>query len=105
MLPANEFDLLTMTAGKAIDLAAAGRLADGYAALRAGLTRALECQSAGQPFGAELVARWCWACEWYSGRYGVPKEEAMPKPGTGESRSARSGAEKRHLTCRRRAPR
>jgi hypothetical protein len=78
MLPADEFELLTTTAGKAIDLAAEGRLADGYAALRAGLTRALECQSAGEPHGAELVARWCWVCEWYSGRYGVPREKAMP---------------------------
>ena len=71
MLPAHEFDLLTKTAGEALDLAAAGRLTEGYAALRAGLTRALECESAGEPFGAELVARWCWVCEWYSGRYGT----------------------------------
>ena len=90
MLPADEFEFLTMTAGQAVDLAAAGRLADGYAALRAGLTRALECQSAGEPYGAELVGQWCWVCEWYSGRYGVPREKAMP-PGGADGRPAGPG--------------
>jgi hypothetical protein len=71
MLPTDEFDLLIGTASHAVDLSAADRLADGYALLLGGLARALECQSAGEPFGAELVARWCWVCEWYSGRYGV----------------------------------
>jgi hypothetical protein len=78
MLPRNEFDLLIGTASRAVDLAAADRLADGYALLRAGLTRALGCESAGKPFGAELVARWCWVSEWYSGRYGVTPAAADP---------------------------
>jgi hypothetical protein len=78
MLPTDEFDLLIGTASRAIDLAAANGLADGYALLRAGLARALGCESAGKPFGGELVARWCWVCEWYSGRYGVTPAPADP---------------------------
>jgi hypothetical protein len=69
MLPTDEFVRLVGIAGRAVDLAAEDRLAEGYALLLSGLTRALECESAGKPFGAELVARWCWVCEWYSGRY------------------------------------
>jgi hypothetical protein len=91
MLPTDEFDLLIGTASRAVDLAAEDRLSDGYALLLSGLTRALECQSAGKPFGAVLVARWCWVCEWYSGRYGVTPAPAgacaLPRSGTGGSRS------------------
>jgi hypothetical protein len=58
-------DILAM----AIDRAGEGKLAEGYAALQAGLTRALEQQGRGKPGSDEAVARWCWACEWFAGRY------------------------------------
>jgi hypothetical protein len=57
------------TLATAIDRAGDGKLADGYAALQAGLTRALERQSRGEWGSDEAVARWCWACEWFAGRY------------------------------------
>jgi hypothetical protein len=53
----------------AIDRAGERKLGEGYAALQAGLTRALEQQGRGQPGSDEAVARWCWACEWFAGRY------------------------------------
>jgi hypothetical protein len=66
-----ETDALIRTLAAAVDRAGEGKLAEGYAALRAGLARALEIQGGGARGGDELVARWCWACEWFSGRYGV----------------------------------
>jgi hypothetical protein len=69
MLPSDEWLVLIDTLATAIDRAGEGKLAEGYAALQAGLTRALEQQGRGQPGSAEAVARWCWACEWFAGRY------------------------------------
>ena len=68
-LPSDERLALIDTLATAIDRAGEGKLAEGYVALQAGLTRALEQQGRGKPGSAETVARWCWACEWFSGRY------------------------------------
>jgi hypothetical protein len=67
-------EVLIRTIAAAIDGAAEGNLAEGYAALRVGLERALERRARGERGGNEEVARWCWACEWSSGRYGVRRD-------------------------------
>ena len=70
MLPPHEIHALTQSLAAAIDRAGEGKLADGYAVLQEGLARALESEGRGEPGGDERVARWCWAGEWFSGRYG-----------------------------------
>jgi hypothetical protein len=74
VLPTNEIDTLTMTVTDAIDLAAEGHLADGYAALLAGLKRAEEIAAEGVEWGPELVEWWKGACQNYCDSYGVPLE-------------------------------
>jgi hypothetical protein len=69
MLPFDEWLALIDTLAMAIDRAGEGKLAEGYAVLQTGLTRALEQQGRGTPGSAAAVARWCWACEWFAGRY------------------------------------
>ena len=71
MLPSNEIDTLTMTVVDAIDLAANGQLAGGYAALLAGLHRAEEIAEEGIKWGAELADRWRLACDNHAKEYGV----------------------------------
>jgi cation diffusion facilitator CzcD-associated flavoprotein CzcO len=71
MLPTNEIDTLTMTVTDAIDLAAEGKVADGYACLLWGLHRAEDIAAEGIEWGAELRGRWQAACEDYCTRYGV----------------------------------
>ena len=68
MLPIAEIDTLTMTVLNAVDLAAEGKLTDGYTALLAGLERADELE---EPWAPELVARWRQAVERYCTEYGV----------------------------------
>jgi hypothetical protein len=63
-----------MTVTDAVDLVAEGRLADGYAALLAGLHRAEEIAEEGIDWGPELADRWRLACDNYAARYGVPLE-------------------------------
>jgi hypothetical protein len=74
MLPTHEIDTLTMTVTDAIDLAAEGKVADGYACLTWGLHRAEDIAEEGIELGEELVSRWRLACESYCRRYGVPLE-------------------------------
>ena len=74
MIPTNEIDTLTMTVVDAIDLAADGQLADGYAALLAGLHRAEEIAEEGIEWGQELADRWRLACDNYAKQYGVKIE-------------------------------
>jgi hypothetical protein len=69
MLPSDEWLAVIDTLATAIDRAGEGKLADGYTALQAGLARALERQNRGERGSAEAVSRWCWACEWFAGRY------------------------------------
>ncbi len=52
----NQFVLLSVA--DAIAKAEAGRYADGFACLQAGLERAYEHVRAGEPWGAALVERW-----------------------------------------------
>jgi hypothetical protein len=47
MLPTHEIDTLTMTVTNAVDFAAAGKVADGYACLMWGLHRAEEMMEEG----------------------------------------------------------
>jgi GNAT superfamily N-acetyltransferase len=78
------------TLAAAIDRAGEGKLAEGYAALQAGLAQALERQSRGERGSDAAVARWCWACEWFAGRYGVQRarnEERAAMRGIGSELS------------------
>ena len=74
MLPTNEIDTLTMTVTAAVDLAAEGQIADGYACLTYGLHRAEEMAEEGYEWGQELADRWRRACDNYAQRYGVKIE-------------------------------
>ena len=65
MLPTYEIDTLTMIVTDAIDLAADGQVADGYAALVWGLHRAEEMVDAELPWAQELADRWRLAVENY----------------------------------------
>jgi hypothetical protein len=71
MLPTHEIDTLTMTVTDAVDFAAEGKVADGYAALVWGLHRAEEMVEEGEPWREELRDRWRVAVENYCRRYGV----------------------------------
>jgi hypothetical protein len=56
--PSDETDAFLLTVKDAFDLAAEGNAADGFERLLAGFRRAEELRHAGEPFGAELAARW-----------------------------------------------
>jgi hypothetical protein len=58
----------------AVEAAAAGRLAEGHDRLLAGLRRARELLSQGEPWGEELVHWWRDALTNYCDSYGVPLE-------------------------------
>src|SRR6059036_19246 len=80
MIPTTVIDTLAITVSDAVDLAAEGKLADGYAALLAGRRRAEEIAAEGVEWGEELLRWWQGACENYCDRYGVPLAEADRGP-------------------------
>lgn len=75
MIPTEEIDHLTTTVDEAIELAAVGRVGEGYRRLSEGRARADVLRIAGRPWAKELLARWEHACDTYTEAYGVPIEE------------------------------
>jgi hypothetical protein len=71
MLPRIEVDNLVNAVFEALDLAADGRVADGYQVLLLGKQKALEGEANFEPCAEELEGRWDAALERYAGRYGV----------------------------------
>lgn len=57
-LPEYESGLVLLSVADAIAKAEAGRFAEGYACLRAGLDRAHEHLQSGEPWAPALVERW-----------------------------------------------
>ncbi len=70
-IPLREIHMLTTTVLSAVDLARAGRLADGYESLVAELRRV---EGLEEPWVVELRARWRLAVERYCAEYGVREE-------------------------------
>ena len=62
MLPLSELDRLTTTIADALNLAAAGKITDGFACLLAGLQHAQARREAGEAWGKALVRRYQRAC-------------------------------------------
>jgi hypothetical protein len=71
MLPRIEVDNLVNAVFEALDLAADGRVADGYQVLLLGKQKALEGEAIFEPWAEELEGRWVAALERYGARYGV----------------------------------
>jgi hypothetical protein len=72
VIPDPEADLLSDTVMDAVDAAAAGRQAEGYDLLRAGLRQAEELRNAGETWDEDLVYWWQGAFANYCDSYGVP---------------------------------
>ena len=71
MLPYPEITAFMMTVEDAMDFAAEGQLADGYAVLVAGLRRAEEAKEAGETWADELIGRYRLAIDKYVASYGI----------------------------------
>lgn len=71
ILPDNELNVLVMAALHAVSLAQAGRLAEGYDCLSAGLARAQQAAELGEPWGAALTDRWSHTLQSYCQRFGL----------------------------------
>jgi hypothetical protein len=71
MLPRIEIDNLVNAVFEALDLAADGRVADGYQVLLLGKQKALEGEGIFEAWAEELEGRWDAALERYAVRYGV----------------------------------
>ena len=74
MLRDTEISNLLMAITASMNLAASGRLADGYTCLLAGLERAEHLADADEPGATELVRILRQALENYTARYGLPLE-------------------------------
>ena len=74
MLPYPEITAYMMSVEDAMDFAAEGQLADGYAVLVAGLHRAEEAKEDGEPWAAELISRYQLAIDQYVSSHGVALE-------------------------------
>ena len=57
-LPEAELEAFLLTAAEAADLGSAGEVFDGYRCLLAGVERPEELREDGEPWAAELVARY-----------------------------------------------
>jgi hypothetical protein len=71
MLPLEELSLLMSTIGNALDLAAGGRITDGYITLLGGVHRAEEMAAGAPVWAEELLIRWHQARDNYASRYAV----------------------------------
>jgi hypothetical protein len=71
MLPRIEVDNLINAVFEALDLAADGRVPDGYQVLLLGQQKALEGEANFEPWAEEMEGRWDAALERYADRYGV----------------------------------
>ncbi len=76
ILPDTELNALVMAALHAVGLAQAGRFADGYDCLSAGLERALRTAEEGEPWGPALADRWSHTLQSYCRRFGVFDSQA-----------------------------
>ncbi len=74
MPPRCELDTLIMVTVVARNLATVGQVTVGYTALLAGLLRASDARSAGEPWGDALVSGYREALDRYADRYGVARE-------------------------------
>lgn len=73
-LPSHELEILNDTISAAVDFVEAGRFAQGYDLLLAGLGDARLRARRGDRWGAELAHLWGCACEIYCASYGVSLE-------------------------------
>ena len=73
-LPKNELDALTQTVIDARSLATGGRVLEGYRCLLERLTRALDQQERGQPWGRALATEYSRAMDRYRGEWGLGVE-------------------------------
>ena len=70
----SELNAFLITATEAADLGSAGQVLDGYRCLPAGQERAREAQEFGEPWAAELVARYTLALRRYGEEWGLRVE-------------------------------
>lgn len=71
MIPANERATLMLTVSEADDLAAAGKILNGYRCLLGGMERATEAQEFDEPWAEELISRYREALDRYGSEHRV----------------------------------